>query len=99
MEWQTLYARRENYPKVPPQALVLMGGIDTQDDRYEGRVWAFGLGEEAWLVHRFILTGDPASEELRRKVGLEIHRQFTRAARRSNACRALVLGCRRPLCR
>ncbi|WP_031760432.1 terminase gpA endonuclease subunit, partial [Pseudomonas aeruginosa] len=49
------------------------------DDRYEGRVWAFGLGEEAWLVHRFILTGDPASEELRRKVGLEIHRQFTRA--------------------
>ncbi|MBE1188275.1 phage terminase large subunit family protein, partial [Escherichia coli] len=49
----------------------LMGGIDTQDDRYEGRVWAFGLGEEAWLVHRFILTGDPASEELRRKVGLE----------------------------
>ncbi|ELT0882343.1 phage terminase large subunit family protein [Pseudomonas aeruginosa] len=79
VEWQTLYARRENYPKVPPQALVLMGGIDTQDDRYEGRVWAFGLGEEAWLVHRFILTGDPASEELRRKVGLEIHRQFTRA--------------------
>ncbi|HCK7348951.1 TPA: phage terminase large subunit family protein, partial [Pseudomonas aeruginosa] len=78
VEWQTLYARRENYPKVPPQALVLMGGIDTQDDRYEGRVWAFGLGEEAWLVHRFILTGDPASEELRRKVGLEIHRQFTR---------------------
>ncbi|AVK05506.1 MULTISPECIES: phage terminase large subunit family protein [Pseudomonas aeruginosa group] len=79
VEWQALYARRENYPKVPPQALVLMGGIDTQDDRYEGRVWAFGLGEEAWLVHRFILTGDPASEELRRKVGLEIHRQFTRA--------------------
>ncbi|MFK0090938.1 terminase gpA endonuclease subunit, partial [Pseudomonas sp. NPDC090755] len=38
----------------------------------------FGPGEEAWLVHRFILTGDPASEELRRKVGLQVHRQFTR---------------------
>lgn len=78
LDWETLYARREVYGAVPRQALVLMGGIDTQDDRYEGRVWAFGLGEEAWMVHRFILTGDPASEELRRKVALELHRQFTR---------------------
>lgn len=79
VEWEQLYGRREVYPEVPQQAVALMGGIDTQDDRYEGRVYAFGPGEEAWLVHRFILTGDPASEELRRKVGLQVHRQFTRA--------------------
>jgi terminase, large subunit len=79
VEWETLYGRREVYPEVPLAGLTLMGGIDTQDDRYEGRVWAFGQGEECWLIHRFILNGDPASEELRRKVGLEIHRQFTRA--------------------
>lgn len=79
LDSEVLYGRREVYPQIPALGLVLVGGIDTQDDRYEGRVWAFGPGEEAWLVHRFILMGDPASEELRRKVGLELHRQFTRS--------------------
>lgn len=79
LDHEVLYGRREVYPQVPGLGLVLVGGIDTQDDRYEGRVWAFGKGEEAWLVHRFILMGDPASEELRRKVAIELHRQFTRA--------------------
>lgn len=78
LDSEVLYGRREVYPQVPALGLVLVGGIDTQDDRFEGRVWAFGPGEEAWLVHRFILMGDPASEELRRKVGLELHRQFNR---------------------
>lgn len=79
VEWETLYGRREVYPQVPDRALVLVGGIDTQDDRYEGRVWAFGQGEECWLVDRWILNGDPASEELRRKVGLKLHMLYTRA--------------------
>lgn len=80
VEWDALYGRREVWaPQVPHRAVVLTGGIDTQDDRYEGRVWAWGPGEEVWLVHRFILMGDPASEELRRKVGIELQRQFARA--------------------
>lgn len=79
LEWQQLYARREIYPQVPGRAVALFGGIDTQDDRYEGRVWAFGAGEEAWLVHKFVLVGDPASVELRKKVGIEIKKLFTRA--------------------
>ncbi|XFB06420.1 phage terminase large subunit family protein [Azotobacter salinestris] len=79
VDWEALYGRREVYPQVPERALVLVGGIDTQDDRYEGRVWAFGQGEESWLVDRWILHGDPASEELRRKVGLKLHQQYTRA--------------------
>lgn len=79
VDWEQLHARRETFGEVPELGLVLMGGIDTQDDRYEGRVWAFGAGEESWLVHRFILMGDPASEELRRKVGVELNRLFTRA--------------------
>lgn len=81
VEWELLYGRREIYPNtthVPEQALGLFGGIDTQDDRYEGRVWAIGAGEEKWLIHRFILAGDPASAELRRKVGIELHREFKR---------------------
>ncbi|MCY1297920.1 Phage terminase large subunit [compost metagenome] len=80
LDWESLYGRREVWSgQVPARAVVLTGMIDTQDDRYEGRIWAWGPGEEAWLVHRFILMGDPASEELRRKVGLELQKQLTRA--------------------
>ncbi|WP_338500983.1 terminase gpA endonuclease subunit [Pseudomonas poae] len=78
LEWEVLAKRRSNYLKVPARGVALFGGIDTQDDRYEGRVWAFGAGEEAWLIHRWVLTGDPGSVELRKKVGQEIRRQFTR---------------------
>lgn len=80
VEWDALYGRREVWAgEIPQRAVVLTGGIDTQDDRYEGRVWAWAPGEEAWLVYRFILMGDPASEVLRRKVGAELQKQFTRA--------------------
>ncbi|NWD49030.1 phage terminase large subunit family protein [Pseudomonas gingeri] len=79
VDWEQLYLRREVFSQVPARGLTLMGGIDTQDDRYEGRVWAFGAGEEAWLVDKWVLMGDPASEELRRKVGLKIHQQYSKA--------------------
>ena len=80
VDWEQLRDRREVYAaQVPARCVVLMGGIDTQDDRYELRVWGFGAGEEAWLIYRRVLTGDPASGELLRQVGLELHRQFIRA--------------------
>lgn len=73
-----LLAKRREVFTLPRLALFLTGGIDTQDDRYELRVWAWGAGEECWLVYRRILTGDPASTELRKKVGEELHKTFTR---------------------
>lgn len=79
VDWEQLHARREAYDKVPLLGLTLMGGVDTQDDRIEGRVWAFGVGDEMWLIDRWILTGDPASEELRRKVGLKLHELYERS--------------------
>lgn len=78
VDWEVLHARREVYPQVPNRAVVLTAGVDTQDDRYEIYVWAFGAGEEKWLVYRSILTGDPASKVLRRKVAKELRRQFVR---------------------
>lgn len=78
VDWELLYGRREVYPQVHARGLTLMGSIDTQDDRYEGRVWAFGLGEEAWLVDKWVLMGDPASEELRKKVRLKVRQQYVR---------------------
>lgn len=79
VEWENLYARREVWGDVPVRTVVLTGFIDTQDDRYEGRVWAWAEGEESWLVDRWIINGDPASAELRRKVGLRLHQTYRRA--------------------
>lgn len=78
VEWEQLYARREVWQHLPARVVVLVGFIDTQDDRYEGRVWAYGPGEESWLVARWILYGDPGSEELRRKVGLRLQDTYRR---------------------
>lgn len=78
LEWEVLFNRREVFPTVPEAAVGLFGGIDTQDDRYEGRVWAFGPGEESWLVDRWILYGDPAGAELKRKVEERIRAQYER---------------------
>jgi phage terminase large subunit GpA-like protein len=48
---------------VPHGGLMLTMGIDVQPDRLECRVWAFGRGEESWLVQRHIIYGDPNFDE------------------------------------
>lgn len=73
-----LHARREVWQAIPDRAVILTGFIDTQNDRYEGRVWAFGPGEESWLVDRWVLYGDPAGEELKRQVGVRLHNTYRR---------------------
>ena len=62
---KALAARAEDYPLgiVPRGGLMLTMGVDTQPDRLEARVWAFGRGEEAWLVQRHIIYGDPNLDE------------------------------------
>jgi len=61
----SLRSRAEDYPlgKIPRGALMVTMGVDTQPDRLEARVWAFGRGEESWLVDRHIIYGDPNLEE------------------------------------
>lgn len=60
-----LAARAEEYPMgvVPLRGLMLTMGVDTQPDRLEARVWAFGRGEESWLVERHVIYGDPNLDE------------------------------------
>lgn len=78
LEWESIYGRREVFSQAPDEAVALTGGIDTQDDRYEGRVWAWGPDEECWLVDRWILYGDPAGPELKKKVSLRLHQVYQR---------------------
>ncbi|WP_305817536.1 phage terminase large subunit family protein [Photobacterium leiognathi] len=80
LDWEMLHARRERYPDagMPERTVALFGGIDTQDDRYEGYVYGFAPDEEAFFVDRWVLHGDPSSAELKKKVAEKIRQQYTR---------------------
>ena len=60
-----LLVRREDYGgvDVPAGACLLTMGVDTQDDRLEALVVAWGPGEESWIVDRDMLPGDPVGPE------------------------------------
>jgi phage terminase large subunit GpA-like protein len=73
---------------VPRRGLMLTMGVDTQPDRLEARVWAYGRGEESWLVAGTSSTATRTSKraslarpwtELTR---IRARRCSTRAARR-----------------
>jgi phage terminase large subunit GpA-like protein len=60
-----LMQRREEYgAAVPVGAYILTAGIDTQPDRLEVEVVAWGHGEESWSVETAILYGDPDQSEV-----------------------------------
>lgn len=48
---------------IPMGGLLVAMGVDVQPDRLEARIWAWGRGEESWLVSRHIIYGDPNLEE------------------------------------
>ncbi|MCH1926876.1 phage terminase large subunit family protein [Shewanella sp. C32] len=81
LEWEDLYRRREMYPssRMPKGVVYLTAGVDTQDDRYEGRIWGWGAGQEKWLIDRFIIYGKPDSKALLDKVTERLNTTYTRA--------------------
>ena len=59
LDHEVLYARREVYAApVPMGGLYLTCFIDTQDDRFEGMMVAWGVGEESWTIDYFTLYGN-----------------------------------------
>lgn len=60
-EFQRLYDRREEWTPmtVPAGGLLLTGGIDTQRDRLEMSVWAWGRNRESWLIDHVVVPGSP----------------------------------------
>lgn len=63
-----LMARRENYnAQVPQGGLILVAGVDVQDDRFEVEVVAVGVDSESWsvtynVIHGNMLTDEPWKE-------------------------------------
>lgn len=60
-EFQRLYDRREEWEPltVPAGGLLLTAGVDTQRDRLEASVWAWGRNRESWLVDHVVVPGSP----------------------------------------
>lgn len=57
---QALLDRAEDYPEftIPAGGLVLTSGVDVQHDRLAVEIWAWGRGEEGWLVYWGELHGE-----------------------------------------
>lgn len=61
---ETLRARVEPYKKAPVGVVYATLLVDVQDDRFEGELVGYGLGEESWGLDYFKLEGDPGKPEL-----------------------------------
>jgi phage terminase large subunit GpA-like protein len=60
-EWNKLASRAEPYKilTVPYGGMLLSAGVDTQDNRLEVLIEAYGRGEESWIIYQSALYGDP----------------------------------------
>lgn len=61
-----LRSRAEPYPleRVPMGGLLLLAMTDTQPNRLETSVWAYGRGCEMWIVAHRVFFGNPDEEEV-----------------------------------
>lgn len=66
LDWEVLASRCEPYQvcSVPAGGLLLTCGVDVQGDRLAVAVWAWGQGEESWLIYWVELYGDPDGVEV-----------------------------------
>jgi phage terminase large subunit GpA-like protein len=69
-EWEKLSARSEPYRilNIPYRGQLLVAGVDTQDNRLEVVIIAYGAGEESWVIYRATLYGDPDQPEVWRQL-------------------------------
>jgi len=77
-EWTKLSARAEPYRVtcVPTGGLLLTAGVDTQDNRLEVVVMAYGRGEECWSIYAGTLYGDPDLPEVWNQLDELLHKTY-----------------------
>ncbi len=64
IEDNILMENREDYTILPNEAIVLTCGVDTQDDRLEGEIKAWGDENESWGVKHFRIEGKPSQKQV-----------------------------------
>lgn len=78
LSWQNLLARCEPYqPLTVPAIAFLTAGVDVQKDRLVISVWAWGKGEEAWLIYHQELYGNPLEKAAWAQLDAVLESEFT----------------------
>ena len=93
IEPHALSVRAEDYQlgTVPAGVGAVVAAVDTQGDRLEYYCWGFGEGEEAWILDRVILWGDPAHEIVWRQLLEQLDRPLTAAGGAPIVPRAIAI--------
>jgi phage terminase large subunit GpA-like protein len=75
-----LAERAEFYPasEIPRSASIVTAGVDVQDNRVAVGIYAWGAGEECWLISHGEVYGDPASSKLWEQVDDLVLRDYPR---------------------
>lgn len=79
-----LQARAEPYKlgTIPKGGLILTGQVDTQPDRFEVKVIAWGEGMENWIVDYQIIFGSPSERETQEKLDQVLSGRYRHAGGR-----------------
>lgn len=77
-KYAELYARCEPYRAlvVPAGGLMLVAGVDVQDNRLAVKLEAFGEGEESWTVYWAELYGDPGQDDVWRQLDMLLSKAY-----------------------
>jgi len=70
--------RRENYGDCPEDVLVIVAGVDTQDDSLHYEIVGIGEDQQSWGLEYGILRGDPDKPELWHKLHEKLSKTFER---------------------
>ena len=60
VESHVLLDRCEDWQKIPDSVVMLVAGVDVQDDRLEVEIVGIGRDEESWSIDYRVLRGDPS---------------------------------------
>jgi len=67
---------------VPKGGLILVATVDTQPDRFELKVTAWGEGMEAWIIDYQVITSSPSDQDTQDKLDELLKTQYRHAGGR-----------------
>lgn len=68
---------------VPMGGLIITCGIDIQDDRVECFPWAFGEGDQSWMLKPEVIMGNPGEDETWKKLDAYLLTRYKHASGQS----------------
>jgi phage terminase large subunit GpA-like protein len=76
---------------IPSGCLILVAGVDTQDDRLAVQILGWGRREACWILDWIELPGDPAYPEVWERLTELLHKPLVNTAGRELVIRAIAI--------